>query len=520
MTDPLTLSYQDILALDESQRRIDTDGRLHVGLTPLSKANICEYFGREIPDADALGLDPDKKYALFRDPEELKKAAHTFNNIPLVYRHPTNAEGPLTADNPQEHLIVGSTGTDAVFNDPFLENSLVIWKDTSIDGVMSDRKKQLSAGYRYKAVMEPGTYLGAKFDGRMTEIFANHEALVIDGRAGADVMVTDSLPLELRNKETTMATTPALNSRKALVAQGAILAYIRPKLAVDAALPDMKKVLLGTTAKNWQQAKPMIVSRMKEATRGKLAADASLEDMHGLLDSLDKPTEGMDDMDDDMSGDRAAKDAEMKAKDAKRARDEGTTEEEARKKREAEDARSARDARRAMDESEETEEEREARLKKRADDKRARDAEPEDETEEEKKKRLAAEDRAARDRRARDAEPKPVSKAAMDAALESQRVTLMGDWKKQQADLREAEQIVRPVLGILMAQDSAEDVYNLLFSRQGIDTAGVPPAAFKALAQVAVKAATMKTSTTIARDHAAAKSFAERHPEVARITCL
>ena len=42
-----------------SARSYDAEGRLHVHTTNISKANVCPYIGREIPNSEALGLDPD-----------------------------------------------------------------------------------------------------------------------------------------------------------------------------------------------------------------------------------------------------------------------------------------------------------------------------------------------------------------------------------------------------------------------------------------------------------------------------
>ena len=76
------------LAFDRaSVRTYDRDGRLHVEISNISKATVNPYIGREIPDWKALGLDPDKVYKLLRDPDELAKAAPTFNNIPVLSRH-------------------------------------------------------------------------------------------------------------------------------------------------------------------------------------------------------------------------------------------------------------------------------------------------------------------------------------------------------------------------------------------------------------------------------------------------
>lgn len=175
------------MALDRASiRSFDADGRLHVAVCNISKANVCGYLGREIPDFERLGLNPDRMYQLLRDPDELAKGARTFNNLPVLSRHV-----PVDASDHQPHLICGSTGTDARFVAPYLQNSLVIWTAAAIEGVESGRQRELSAAYRYRPVMEPGTVDGERFDGRMTEIIGNHVALVVEGRAGSDVVVSD-----------------------------------------------------------------------------------------------------------------------------------------------------------------------------------------------------------------------------------------------------------------------------------------------------------------------------------------
>ena len=76
------------LALDyASLRKVDEDGRLHVAETNISKACVNPYRGAEIPGWQSLGLDADRIYRLLRDPAELRRAASTFNNIPVVNEH-------------------------------------------------------------------------------------------------------------------------------------------------------------------------------------------------------------------------------------------------------------------------------------------------------------------------------------------------------------------------------------------------------------------------------------------------
>ena len=473
-----------VMAFDKSVRSYDEDGRMHVETTPISRAAVNEYYGAEIPEAEKLGLDPQRKYKLLRDPEELKKAAGTFNNLPLMIKHVRQS-----ADDPQKDKIVGSTGTDAEFDHPHLTNSLVVWDQDGIDGIESKNRRELSCSYRYDADMTPGAFEGQSYDGVMRNIRGNHVALVKDGRAGPDCLVEDAMPPGMRNpQENNMPV-----SRKALLVRGALAAYLKPKLAMDAKI-DLKPVLLGTTAANWTTAKPTIAQRLREVTAGKLAKDATLADMHEMLDSLDKEGEGEPD----------TMDAEPESEEDKRKREE----------------KEARD-KAARDEEAETEEEKAERMKRRqeAKDKAARDAEmPEAKMERERKEKEAS-DKAARDRAARDMEPKPITKAAMDEAMATQRREIMADAQR----LRDAERAVEPLIGkLVLAQDSADAVYRLALETVGVKAAGVHASALPAMVEMAKQNAAQAARATprLAHDAAAAKTFAEAHPEVARIRIL
>ena len=182
------------LALDrDSVRSFDRDGRMRVAIANLSKEQVRPYTGREIPGWDdamqthKLGLEPDKIYNLFCSGEELEKAAATFNGIQLLKKHT-----PVNAEDHKKNDIVGTTGTNAKYNAPFLQNSLVIWTKEGIDFIESEKQKELSCGYHYTPVMTPGSFQGQPFDGLMTELAGNHLTLVGDGRAGDECVVEDS----------------------------------------------------------------------------------------------------------------------------------------------------------------------------------------------------------------------------------------------------------------------------------------------------------------------------------------
>jgi uncharacterized protein len=271
----------DRIALDkESVRSYDQDGRLHITLANISKATVNPYYGFEIPGADEAGLDPRKVYYLLRDPQELAAAAETFNNIPILSDH-----RPVSAENPEKDIIVGSTGTDAVFKEPYLCNSLVFWDQQAIDDIESNAKRELSAAYRYVVDWTPGVYEGRRYDGRMTQLKGNHLAQVRDGRAGPDVVVGDSQPMEVN------AMAQAVLSRRAMLAKGALFAGLTPLLAQDASpaqtMKDLNTILIGAASDNWKTEKPKIIEAVTRVFKPRLAADASVGGLAKLLDHLD-----------------------------------------------------------------------------------------------------------------------------------------------------------------------------------------------------------------------------------------
>lgn len=223
----------------DTARSYDKDGRLHVAVSNISKATVNPYYGSEIPNYRQLGLEPKKVYYLLRDPEELKKAAPTFNNLPLLNKHI-----PVSADEPQKEMIAGTTGSDTVFEDGYLKCSLAVWDAEAIAGIESGEQVELSSAYRYTADMTAGEFEGRHYDGVMRDIVGNHVALVDVGRAGRDVVVSDADPFHERK---TMKLKAGAKAR--------IQAAVQPLLAQDAELsPDELLQVIGSLNNEVQTA--------------------------------------------------------------------------------------------------------------------------------------------------------------------------------------------------------------------------------------------------------------------------
>lgn len=223
----------------DTARSYDKDGRLHVAVSNISKATVNPYYGSEIPNYRQLGLEPKKVYYLLRDPEELEKAAPTFNNLPLLNKHI-----PVSADEPQKEVIAGTTGSDTVFEDGYLKCSLAVWDAEAIAGIESGEQVELSSAYHYTADMTAGEFEGRHYDGVMRDIVGNHVALVDVGRAGRDVVVSDADPFHERK---TMKLKAGAKAR--------IQAAVQPLLAQDAELsPDELLQVIGSLNNEVQTA--------------------------------------------------------------------------------------------------------------------------------------------------------------------------------------------------------------------------------------------------------------------------
>jgi hypothetical protein len=175
-----------------SLRSKDVNGYLHVRDCRISKANICPYLGREIPDSEKLGLDAEHVYNLYRDAASLAAAAPTFERIPLMMHHVG-----VSADSPQKELMIG-TVSNVRWQAPYLVADLTVWDSAGIEAIESERQQELSPGYYYRPEMNSGVIDGKPFDGRMLDIRANHLAIVDTGRTGPDVVVNDRATTQLQ----------------------------------------------------------------------------------------------------------------------------------------------------------------------------------------------------------------------------------------------------------------------------------------------------------------------------------
>lgn len=140
---------------------------------------------------------------------------------------------------------------------------------------------------------------------------------------------------------------------------------------------------------------------------------------------------------------------------------------------------------------------------KPAKDKKAMDAE------EEEKKKKEAEDKKAADKKAKDeeSEKEEKEKKAMDAKLAA--------FKKDLKDADEARREVRGVVGDIIAQDSAAEIYTFALDQMKIDHAGVTePASLRALFKLANEK--KSPAAVVAMDAASVDAIGKQFPNLGR----
>lgn len=178
----------DSYDMSSSVRSYDDFGRMDVAKCNISKECVSPYRGSSLPDWQALGLNPDRLYYIYRPAEELIRAADSFKNVPVTIEHPSQLDTP---DTPQER--VGATGSDTRFEAPYLVTSMKLWDKDAIRGVETATRRELSIFPSFFELdMTPGEFMGQAYDGIARNITGNSVALTIKGRVGTECAIGDS----------------------------------------------------------------------------------------------------------------------------------------------------------------------------------------------------------------------------------------------------------------------------------------------------------------------------------------
>lgn len=470
-----------------SVRSKDDNGFLHVAVSNLTKETVNPYYGREIPGWQERGLDPQRIYYGWRSGAELEKGASTFSGLPLLLDHHIE-----DAEAPQKEYRVGTVGTDARWEAPYVRASLVVTDAEAIRAIEDGSMRELSCAYRYDPLWEAGTFQGVDYDFIMTNIRGNHVALVEEGRAGADVVVADAKPREdtIKQLETLMKSI----FRRFRGAKDSDPAVEQKEVDLAQAIIDLHKVdpntgeIIDITE---DEDKASAVKAAVDAIAGKVEP----EELAALAEAMEAFVEPVGDNDPEP------------AKDEEAAEDEDETAKDEEPKAEDEDE-AAQDEDPAFDEDV---------LKAAAD---ACDADPEDPAFQkafaegvkygEKLEKDPAEreklDREHESEGAKEALDEEDVKEAMDAAIRKGASRGEARVVARFRTLSKAAEAVRPVLGPVdvFGFDSAADIYGAALRRMGVDVRRHPRSAWRSIFEVSRQ---QQAQASMAQDSSMRRDF-------------
>ena len=446
-----------------SVRTKDENGFLHVAVSNITKEVVNPYYGREIPGWQERDLDPDRVYYGYRAGTELEKGASTFSGLPLLLDHHIE-----DAEAPQKEHRVGTVGTDARWEAPYVRAALVVTDADAIRAIEDGSMRELSCAYRYDPLWEAGTFEGVDYDFIMTNIRGNHVALVEEGRAGSDVVVADAAPREtIKTLEKIMKNF----LRRFRGAKDSDPVTEQKEVDLTQAILDLHKIDPNTgeiVDITEDEEKAGAVKAAVDAIAGKLEP----EEIGALAEALEAFVEPVGDTDPEPAKDEeAAQDEDPEAKD-----EDGT----------AKDEDPAQDEEPAMDEE---------ALKAAAD---ACDADPEDPAfqkafaegvkygEKMEKKEPEQLDREHESEGAKEALDEDDVKEAMDAAIRRGASRAEARVMAKFRTMSKAAEAVRPVLGPVdvFGFDSATDIYGAALRKLGVDVRRHPKAAWRSMYEV------------------------------------
>lgn len=143
----------------------------------LGKVGILEYLDRRTGNLRRELVLPET----LKDEESNK----SFEGVPVTNEHPPKLLDTTCARDYQ----VGMVHKDTEFADGKLTGSITITDAKTIADIENKKKVQVSPGYQCEVVEEPGIWEGKPYDAVQKNRVYNHLAIVMRGRAGADVAV-------------------------------------------------------------------------------------------------------------------------------------------------------------------------------------------------------------------------------------------------------------------------------------------------------------------------------------------
>ena len=170
-------------------KSVDDNGYITWVDVPITREGIFDYLGREIDPNGRMGLEPEKRYKVYRPKSEVCKDSFvkSLDNMPLVDDHTMLGDLGQPAEKKGVHGVLSDV--KVVGNE--LHGTITVWSDSLKHKIMSG-KRELSLGYQGVLRKQHGRFMGQDYDFVQHSLSANHIALVDLARMGHSCKLADN----------------------------------------------------------------------------------------------------------------------------------------------------------------------------------------------------------------------------------------------------------------------------------------------------------------------------------------
>ena len=246
-----------------------------------ARTGVQMYLGQELgrPDLHAVGVYRDESAVFSKD------SLQTFSKLPVTDDHPGR---DVDATNWRD-LAVGVTGDEVLRDGEYLKVGLKITDANAVQKIKGG-KRELSVGYSAELIWQDGIAPdGTPYQAKMTNIRANHIAIVAKGRAGAQARIGDSwganpvVDYDPGNTPNNPRRSPEMELRTVVLGDQAVQVAVSDYAAIEAYKQNMAKKLADAEAakKESDDKKDEEIGSLK--VKLKKAEDAAVIDVDALV---------------------------------------------------------------------------------------------------------------------------------------------------------------------------------------------------------------------------------------------
>ena len=172
-------------------KQTDINGYWIYENVPITRTGVFPYRGRQIDSDGSMGLDPNRKYPVYRPASEITnpKTLSSFDGVFLVDEHRMMGEGQTDASQRRIDGSVYNVHVDP--HNPGVVLATLKVQTRRMKDLIDSGKRALSCGYYCDYRPQKGVFNGMPYEFVQFDLTGNHLALVKKGRCGEKCAIMD-----------------------------------------------------------------------------------------------------------------------------------------------------------------------------------------------------------------------------------------------------------------------------------------------------------------------------------------